>query len=108
MVNALKGSYPKHNEKGSKQHEDRIEPVHGNLTHTSSRLPRFAASLTRATLARPDSTECTSTILPIGIFSGKTQPLQLYLTDCPAFTFAVFVTKPISTNTNSNGPQAPH
>src|SRR5260221_9404271 len=107
MPNTLKCRLPEHDEKGGKQHEDRIEPVHGNLTHPSSRLPRLAAGLTRATLARPDSTECTSTILPIGMFSGKTPPLPLVLTHCPGFKFAFFERKPISTNPLSRGPEAP-
>src|SRR5262249_21118328 len=69
MAQALECGFPEHREERSAQDEDGVDYCHcsaPNKTQTSSSAFRFAPSFTRATVERPYSAGCESTILPMG------------------------------------------
>src|ERR1035441_1319812 len=107
MAHAAERSFPEHREEACAQNKCCIEPIHGNITHTSSSAFRFAASLTRAWVRRPKSTDWTSTTFPIGMPGGKMPPSPLVTTLWAGFRFAFLEIYSNSTNSVSSGPEAP-
>ena len=53
MADAAESGLPKHRQEGRPQDEHRLQPVHGNITHTSCSALRFAASFTRTSVREP-------------------------------------------------------